>query len=237
MAGPVIDPLTGGTGAPDDVAAAHQAAQATIDQAAGDIVIAGSVTVGGWLTDEPPIVSGGYGGFQPHPRPLKTALTQWEGRDPFQLTVPLLLDVGGDAVSPAIRALDQLAVHDKNTPAETVKVTGAIHIPEQAGEDWVINDLAWGAVLRRASDTVIIRQHVTVTLLEHITDTLLAASTLSARHGNRIRIRHYRVHKGDTLQSIAARQLGDPKRWADIAALNGLRSSGQLRPGRLIRLP
>ncbi|PPD46485.1 MAG: heavy metal transporter [Methylocystis sp.] len=47
----------------------------------------------------------------------------------------------------------------------------------------------------------------------------------------------YAVQRGDTLQSVAKKIYGDPKRWRDIAAANpGLRK-GKLKPGRVLTLP
>lgn len=47
----------------------------------------------------------------------------------------------------------------------------------------------------------------------------------------------YRVARGDTLWDVAARHLGDPHRWPDIAALNALDDTRLLRPGEVLLLP
>lgn len=43
--------------------------------------------------------------------------------------------------------------------------------------------------------------------------------------------------QGESLLSIAARELGDANRWPEIAALNGLRDPRAVAPGQELRLP
>ena len=43
--------------------------------------------------------------------------------------------------------------------------------------------------------------------------------------------------EGDDLLSIAAKELGDAKRWPEIAKLNGIRDPRSVVPGQVIRLP
>lgn len=49
--------------------------------------------------------------------------------------------------------------------------------------------------------------------------------------------RTYNIRSGDTLQSIAARELGDARRWRDIADANGISPSETLAAGTHIDLP
>lgn len=49
--------------------------------------------------------------------------------------------------------------------------------------------------------------------------------------------RIYIVRLGDTLQTIAARQYGNPMRWRDIALANGIDNPRALLPGMPLRLP
>jgi nucleoid-associated protein YgaU len=46
----------------------------------------------------------------------------------------------------------------------------------------------------------------------------------------------YTVKDGDTLTSIAARELGDVTKWVKIAALNGIRDPRALTVGQVIQL-
>jgi nucleoid-associated protein YgaU len=47
----------------------------------------------------------------------------------------------------------------------------------------------------------------------------------------------YIVKEGDTLTSIAARELGDWRLWIDIADTNGLRDPDFLTIGQQVRMP
>ncbi len=52
--------------------------------------------------------------------------------------------------------------------------------------------------------------------------------------------REYKVQRGDTLYSIATRQLGSGKRWSEIRDLNTVALGGKpegLKPGQVLRLP
>ena len=46
----------------------------------------------------------------------------------------------------------------------------------------------------------------------------------------------YTVQEGDTLESIAARELGDKRQALDIAILNGRKESALIKPGELLKL-
>jgi nucleoid-associated protein YgaU len=47
----------------------------------------------------------------------------------------------------------------------------------------------------------------------------------------------YTVRRGDTLSGIAQRELGDSKRWREIAKLNNIRDPRSIDPGDELRLP
>jgi nucleoid-associated protein YgaU len=52
--------------------------------------------------------------------------------------------------------------------------------------------------------------------------------------------REYKVQRGDTLYSIATKQLGNPQRWQEVLDLNNTTLGGKpqgLRPGQVLRLP
>jgi len=49
--------------------------------------------------------------------------------------------------------------------------------------------------------------------------------------------RSHQVQVGETLDRIAARYLGDPTKWRDIATLNGVQDPLDLQPGRLLSIP
>jgi nucleoid-associated protein YgaU len=47
----------------------------------------------------------------------------------------------------------------------------------------------------------------------------------------------YVVKAGDTLSSIAAKQLGDSSRWREIARLNNIRDPRNVKKGQKLRMP
>jgi nucleoid-associated protein YgaU len=47
----------------------------------------------------------------------------------------------------------------------------------------------------------------------------------------------YTVKDGDTLDSIAARVLGDTTKWKKLAIINAIRDPKAVTPGQVIRLP
>jgi hypothetical protein len=47
----------------------------------------------------------------------------------------------------------------------------------------------------------------------------------------------YTVKHGDTLVTVAARQLGDLNRWHELARLNDIRDPRRISPGDTLRLP
>jgi nucleoid-associated protein YgaU len=49
--------------------------------------------------------------------------------------------------------------------------------------------------------------------------------------------RWYTIRANESLADIAGRELGDPRRWRQIAELNGLRDPDRVNAGRRIRLP
>lgn len=54
---------------------------------------------------------------------------------------------------------------------------------------------------------------------------------------NRPASRSRTVRQGDTLQTIAAQELGDPARWREIALFNDIDDPDDLQPGQVVRLP
>lgn len=200
----------------------------------------GGLQVEAYRTQEPIIPSIGYGGHPVAARPKRKALTVWQGRQPFQITVPMLLWEKNESVEPERRTLDEMATGTDAKEPISVKFYGeALPIPPTVANNWWIETITWGEEVRRRRDWAMIRKQVTITLLERVDDELLAQSTLAARvAGNTKTIaKHYTVQARDTLSSIAARELLNANRWIEIAELNGIRSNGELHAGMKLVLP
>jgi len=170
------------------------------------------------------------------------------------------------SVEPQIAYLQRLAVNsaaDGWPPRCRINARGAA-VPYQ-GRLWVIDSLTWGdaEMNKRGNRT---RQQVTLGLLEYIQDVRLdvrsasqlqrmkVASTKTAAGAARKRVIASRARgtnyrgsapgqvtagfgEGDDLMSIAAKELGDAKRWPELAKLNGIRDPRSIKPGQVIRLP
>ena len=198
--------------------------------------------VGAWRTSDPIVPSLGYGGHPIAARPKKKALTIYEGRQPFQMEVPLLLSLGGASVEHLRVRLEVMATSapgrswiDEPPPGCRIySRRGPLPMPQHIDPDqaWWIEDLKWGEELRTASGELV-RKQVTVTLLEKVEDE-------AAPPGGAItqRAHNYIVRAGDTLASIAARELGSANYWTYIVQLNpAVRSDGNLHPGLILHLP
>jgi len=96
---------------------------------------------------DPPKPTGGYGGWEIVPRPRRVALTQWTGREPLQMEVPIVLDgwKQNDSVEYDCTKLERMALpYVKEPPA--VKLVGTA-VPHN-DLDWIIQDIQWGDAMK-----------------------------------------------------------------------------------------
>lgn len=208
------------------------------------------------LGDGFPQVVEGYAVWEDVDRPKDISLTDWRGYKPMALELPLLLDdyANGRSVETAVDILEALAGRGKVRPGhgrtgylEPPKVVVDTHnvmpydVIAQPTMRWVITDLDWDEEQTitndhgnrvRAPVTVSLKQHVDA---QRLTNTGFATrKRLQAKKPSR---RRYTTKTGDTLVSIARRQLGDPGRWLELAKLNHIRDPRAIRPGAVLRLP
>jgi hypothetical protein len=202
--------------------------------------------VGAYFTDAPVVPSLGYGGHPVGARPKKKALTVWEGAQPFQMAIPLLLSKGpSGSVENMRERLELMATAPPQTPnlakkpqPFTVQIqnrVGKLPLPGSLMEGigpgsakWWIEDLVWGAEKRDRHNELYYKE-VVVTLLETVVDTILQARGAHP----------YKIRKGDTWAKIAARELGDQERQFELREMNGNKSDAQLAKmvGKAIRIP
>jgi len=196
------------------------------------------------LGDGEPKISEGYGGWDVIDRPKRVGATQWNGKPPFQMEVPLMFDGWADnnSIESVFRRFEEMALPvAERKPPPVLKVTGPI--PWGGGNEWVITHIEPTGSLRRRSDGHRVRQSCTVTLRRYVEIERIGQKAASrARGKNKTKGktgkgRVYIVKKGDTLSSIAAKQLGDASRWREIARLNNIRDPRDIRPGQRLRLP
>jgi len=189
--------------------------------------------------DGPPTMVGGVGGWSQIARPRRVSLTQWAGREPYQMDVPILFDNWHNqgAVEREIRQLNKMALGDDWSQPPTVTLDGAIPNVPVAGATWVITGIDWGEdVYWDKSDKGIyfrMRQDAVVHLLEyHAEERLQITMTKSLPN-------QYIVHrKGETLRSIAKSMYGNGDRWKDIRKANPrIRDPNALKVGLKLRIP
>lgn len=198
--------------------------------------------------------SGGWGFVS---RPRRKGFTEWNGQDPYVLTVPIVFDQFGSGASveaqiETLRRIMRVPVGPRREPA-VVRIQSPAIPPPLLGLNWVIQDMApdLDKTVRR-DDGARTRAPFTVTLLEYVAVDLIVAvrptpakaaqdrapaTPAKPRTGTAGTARTYTVKKGDTLWEIAARHLGDGRRWRQIADLNGVRDPRKLRIGTVLRLP
>lgn len=206
------------------------------------------------LGDAPPTPTQGYGGWETVPRAARTGLTAWRGFEPLGIDLALLLDnhLEGKSVERSMQLLEALAgrgemrrPREDEPPHLIVDTAGVMPHDFHVDRDnrWVITDLDFD------EESVIRNDHgnwtrvaVTVSLLQYVADGGLAAQTAAVRRRIHARgkptKRPYTARAGDTLVSIARRELGDPGRWREISDLNNIRDPrAKLKTGRKLRLP
>lgn len=175
-----------------------------------------------------------FGGYGSTARTGRRARTTYQGVDVVGMTVPVLFDgwATRTPVNADLRALGFMAQPsgaDELTPPQPVYVVGDL-LPMSA-RWWVIQALEWGNVtlVDPARPTRILRADATVTLIQPPEDGIIITN------GKR-----YTVRPGDTLTSIASRQLGQASRWREItSAKTGkhFRDPAYIKVGQVVKLP
>ncbi len=203
------------------------------------------------LGDNAPRIVGGYGGWDEVERQGREAITVWRGFRPLAIELELFLDDldAGRSVEPTIDILEALAGRGRRRlggqpPVVAVDTAGVMPHDIVTFPDlrWVITDLEWdddGTIVNDHGNRV--RAPVTVSLLQHVADTRLADRAHAAKgkvsKNGKGSKRTHKVKSGETLMTIARRELHDAGRWREIADLNGIRDPRNVKPGRTLRLP
>jgi hypothetical protein len=123
-----------------------------------------------WIGQEGIKVTDGYGGWEVVNRPRQSGLTQWNGRAPLQMSVPIVIDgfMGRDSVELEVSILEKMSIGDLNDngePPPVITVSGPA-VPHSK-QDWVIEGATPGASIRKNSNGDLIRQEYEVVLRRH----------------------------------------------------------------------
>lgn len=180
------------------------------------------------LGEGSPSVSYGLG-WTETARPKREGFMNWEGRSLLRQKIPVLLDgfSTGQSVQPLYDFLEGLA-HSTGGPPPVLQLRGPIHHSEFK---WVIESLEWDEDAQRHESGALARQGATLTFAEYEAPDIARR----LRKGPRT----YKVKRGDTLQKIAAKQLGSSKRWQEIYKRNRrkIKDPRKLKVGLELTLP
>lgn len=192
-------------------------------------------------------------GWQRVARPRRREGLEWVGQDARTLVTPVRFDrflKGGRSIELECQAVEWGAnVWFGQEQPPVYRLSGPI---PWTNLQWVIGSVSWGEYLRRDSDGQRVRQDLSITWVEYegldviLTPAVRVAVAAAAAPatagvpappppGEQPRV--YTVVSGDTLSKIAANELGDYKRWTEIASLNGLRDPNTITVGQRLKLP
>jgi hypothetical protein len=185
-------------------------------------------------------------------RQKQISLTEWQGRDPMSMDIPIMFDglIHDTSVEQSIKSLYWLMTQEQGPRQEPCVIMVSGPVPYNTYR-WVITGIQPGndadSIVRRASDGQVIRWTGTVTVTQYVPGNVLVihkpspakhSKTSAGRKGGTTRVRYYVVRRGDTLGGIAARLLHKSSRWHDIAKLNGIRDPNKgLKVGQRLKIP
>lgn len=205
-----------------------------------------------------------YNGWGVTSIPKRMGLTEWAGRNPMVITVSFLIDrlEEGDGVyvQQMRDTLDKIvATHSRDEePPICVFDSGGL-VPHDYTHAqhvrWVVSGLNWDkdiAVLSEVSRRPL-RVGGTFTLLQYNHDETIdeyeGPADRSRKNNNKKKKKGkgkgkgkgratHTVKEGESLTEIAAKELGDAKRWKEIADLNNIRNPRKdLKVGMELKLP
>lgn len=182
---------------------------------------------------EAPTITGGIGGWTVAARPQAVGMTLWEGVEPYQMTLAIMLDGWGGGVpqEAEIRALMRVARGDSESPPGVLHIEG-IPVPARR---WVVESMDFGEPIL-TFDAERLRQPITLTLRQYVPPSFLKRK--KSAYGSSTKIMVVRAIHGDTPAKIAKRRR--LKSWTVIRDLNKglkLKANSKLKTGAKVRVP
>jgi hypothetical protein len=182
----------------------------------------------------------GFGGWEVVPAEGAKGTLEFAGVDPERWTLPLKLDgwSSGEDLQAQWDLLMSLAKEQGYQPPPQVRLAGTIP-PDLSARAWVIEKPVPGAERLINEGNQLLRAEVTLNLIEASFPHNVASPLKQAQRSSQgaSSSRTIRARNGDTLVSIAARELGNPEKWRDISKLNGGLQPDNVKAGQPIKLP
>ena len=124
------------------------------------------LTLNCWLGGEGSKVTAGYGGWTIVNRPRRTGVTHWNGRQPYEMSIAIVIDgfSDRDAIEAECFTLEQMALPWGKQPPVIEIVSNSV---PHTDLDWVITNIEWGNSIRGQFNGKRIRQEATVNLLRY----------------------------------------------------------------------
>lgn len=177
--------------------------------------------------DAPTLLSGG-GRYSLIERPRRKSVVQWDGLDPYRMSVPVMFDgwKSSTSVESDIAKLNQMM----QGPAEfqappIVKIQGSVPVKNA---QWVIETIDWGQSYVIWKGTNRIRQDAVVNLLQYVPDTVVSTTRQPSAN------EPYRIKAGDTLRGLATKR---GLKLSDIKRVNNIRDPKAIKVGQVILIP
>lgn len=200
------------------------------------------------LGAETPRYSGGFGGWEVVARPRQVGMTIWQGTEPLELELAIILDgfrkgrrasngtFANVSQESVLAKLYAVARGDDESPAGIVRVFG---LP-LAADKWVIDSLELGDAIL-ASNGERVRQSLSLTLREYVPPQYVQLRR-HALGGDKGKTTLVTVRKGDTPAKIARKR---HCKWTDIRRLNQntappkqpWKANSELKDGTKVRVP
>lgn len=193
------------------------------------------------MGDGAALPTGGLGGWTLLERQDDVNATIWEGQEPLTEDVPLLLD--GYPDESVQREWNTVKKLGRDANGERKPPVFRVHGPlDHDGKAWVLPaggiEINADRVIKR-DDGDLLRIEFVLHLLEYVApDEVRLRGKHKTRQGlDRAEALTYVVRKGDTLQKIATRLLGNPARWKEIGQRNDIHDPLRVLPvGRVLQV-
>lgn len=205
----------------------------------GDVVV---------LHNSDPVTVSGYGGWTVTARQRRVSLTEWQGKDPLRMSIPILFDGvrGGVGQEIPITRLSRMALPPEGGGEPPVITIKGLGVPKPGPKEWVIESIDWGSNVMwdtiNSGVTARVRQDAVVHVMQYVADDRVSFANIKLGSQGTSKTgwpKTYVVKAGDTLGKIAVHFYHDVTKWKKIADANGIRDPKNLSKyvHKTIRIP